>query len=320
MKSKIKNFIDSLPKNVILCTISGLLIASVVNMYTLKVETDSIHKIETHINKNVNEIQNSYITTFIDLGYKLCQQTTELLAKKLETEILRNYDLEKLQKEFEHSILSDKFYYVIKDALNVKPEDNILFNNEKITMVALKNGIIAEFSNSDKILESNTKILSWEDYINNSINPQLTKNALDIVLSGKNSVAFIQKSGDAVLQKSNINNLVDIYMKEGKQALKDYYFLTSSFITEDGDIFGNSDKTFLANNDNYKLIILNTTSVLEVIELFESDITSIENDGENLLIRVDGYNDLRHLSSILGNIVMFITALGMITIYNKKTK
>lgn len=321
MKTKIISFIDKLPKSVILCTISGLLITSAINMYTLKVETDSIHKIENLVDDNVNEIKKSYITSSTNLGYKLCKQTTDLLAKKLENELLTNYDLNTLQKEFEKSILSDKFYNTIKDVLSVKSDDNILFNSEKITMVALKSGIIAEFSNIDKQLESNTKVLSWEEYINNSINPQLTKDALDIVLNSKNDIAFIQKSGECVLSESEISDLVDLYLKEGKSVLKDYYFITSSFITEDGDIFGTSDKTFLATNDNYKLIILNATNVLEVIEqLFETELESIESNGNKLLIRIDGYNDLRQLSSILGNIIIFISAIGMITIYNKKVK
>lgn len=321
MKTKIISFIDKLPKSVILCTISGLLITSAINMYTLKVETDSIHKIENLVDDNVNEIKKSYITSSTNLGYKLCKQTTDLLAKKLENELLTNYDLNTLQKEFEKSVLSDKFYNTIKDVLSVKSDDNILFNSEKITMVALKSGIIAEFSNIDKQLESNTKVLSWEEYINNSINPQLTKDALDIVLNSKNDIAFIQKSGECVLSESEISDLVDLYLKEGKSVLKDYYFITSSFITEDGDIFGTSDKTFLATNDNYKLIILNATNVLEVIEqLFETELESIESNGNKLLIRIDGYNDLRQLSSILGNIIIFISAIGMITIYNKKVK
>lgn len=318
MRTKIIDFIDKLPKNVILCTISGLLIMSVINMYTLKVENDSIGKIENLINKNIDDSKTSHVTSIIDLGYKLCMQTTDLLAKKLENELIVNYDLNKLKQEFEDSILSEDFYNTINNVLNVKSDENKLFNTEKTTMVALKNSLIAEFSNVDKQLESKTNMLSWEKYINNSINPQLTRDALDKVLNNKSGIAFIQKGGECVLTKSNIKDLIDIYIKEGKDAIKDYYFLTSSFITEDGDIFGTNDKTFLTPNDNYKLIVLNTTSVVEVMKLFETDLLNIENGGNELLTRVDGYNDLRYMSSILGNIIIFISALGLVTLYNKK--
>lgn len=318
MKTKISKLIDKMPKNVLLCTISGLLIASVINIYTLKVEIDSIDKIKGLISENTESSKVSHVNSLTDLGYKLCMQSTDLLSKKLENELILNYDLDKLKKEFENSVLSNEFYDTIKGALNVKSNENQLFDITKTTMVAMKNGLIAEFSNVDKMLESKTNTLSWEDYINNSINPQLTCDALDIVLNNKNKIAFIQKSGEAVLQKSNIQDLIDLYIKEGKSVLNDYYFITSSFITEDGDIFGTDDKTFLSANENYKLTVLNTTSVAEVMNLFETEMINIENDGNELLIHIDGYNNLHYISSVVANLILFMSTIGLISVYNKK--
>ena len=318
MKTKISKLIDKMPKNVLLCTISGLLIASVINIYTLKVEIDSIDKIKGLISENTESSKVSHVNSLTDLGYKLCMQSTDLLSKKLENELILNYDLDKLKKEFENSVLSNEFYDTIKGALNVKSNENQLFDITKTTMVAMKNGLIAEFSNVDKMLESKTNTLSWEDYINNSINPQLTCDALDIVLNNKNKIAFIQKSGEAVLQKSNIQDLIDLYIREGKSVLNNYYFITSSFITEDGDIFGTDDKTFLSANENYKLTVLNTTSVAEVMNLFETEMINIENDGNELLIHIDGYNNLHYISSVVANLILFMSTIGLISVYNKK--
>lgn len=318
MKTKISKLIDKMPKNVLLCTISGLLIASVINIYTLKVEIDSINKIKGLISENTESSKVSHVNSLTDLGYKLCIQSTDLLSKKLENELILNYNLDKLKKEFENSVLSNEFYDTIKGALNVKSNENQLFDITKTTMVAMKNGLIAEFSNVDKMLESKTNTLSWEDYINNSINPQLTRDALDIVLNNKNKIAFIQKSGKVVLQKSNIQDLIDLYIREGKSVLNDYYFITSSFITEDGDIFGTDDKTFLSANENYKLTVLNTTSVAEVMNLFETEMINIENDGNELLIHIDGYNNLHYISSVVANVILFMSTIGLISVYNKK--
>ena len=318
MKTKISKLIDKMPKNVLLCTISGLLIASVINIYTLKVEIDSINKIKGLISENTESSKVSHVNSLTDLGYKLCMQSTDLLSKKLENELILNYNLDKLKKEFENSVLSNEFYDTIKGALNVKSNENQLFDITKTTMVAMKNGLIAEFSNVDKMLESKTNTLSWEDYINNSINPQLTRDALDIVLNNKNKIAFIQKSGEAVLQKSNIQDLIDLYIKEGKSVLNDYYFITSSFITEDGDIFGTDDKTFLSANENYKLTVLNTTSVAEVMNLFDTEMINIENDGNDLLIHIYGYNNLHYISSVVANVILFMSTIGLISVYNKK--
>ncbi len=50
MKRRITSFLDKLPKNIIICTIIGLLSLSCFNMYTLKVETESINKIVSLMN------------------------------------------------------------------------------------------------------------------------------------------------------------------------------------------------------------------------------------------------------------------------------
>lgn len=320
MKSNLKGLLERLPKNIIMCTIVGLLSLSSFNMYTLKVESNSINKIVNVINENVDKDKENYIKSVLNLGYKLCLQSTDILSKQLETELLVNYDLKTLKKEFDQSILSDEFYEVIKNVLSVKDENNILFNMEKLTMVAIKDGLIAEFSNNnvDHIATSGNNVLLWEEYINKSVNPSLTRDALKKVFRNKNNVAFIQKSGKPVIKSSNIDDLISLYIKEGKEALSDYYFLTASLITEDGDIFGTYDKTFLSENRNYKLIVLNTTSVKEVLNIFETQIDSIHNRGDNLLARIDGYTDLRHVVSIVGNVSMFITALCLVSVYNKK--
>ena len=49
----------------------------------------------------------------------------EKLAKKLENELIVNYDLNILKQEFEDSILSEDFYNTIKNVLNVK----LVFSN-----------------------------------------------------------------------------------------------------------------------------------------------------------------------------------------------
>ena len=318
MKTKFLKFIDKIPKNVMLCTISGLLLISVVNMYTLKVGNDVMNDLETGIKDNVTDSKIIHISSLMDLGYKVCEQSTDLLAKKLENELMVNYDLSILKQEFENSILSDKFYDSIKNVLNVKTDENELFSREKITMVATKNGIIAEFSNYDTQIESNNKILSWEEYVNNSINPQLTNDALEMVLSNKNKIAFIQKAGNITLEKADVSKLIDMYINNGKEILDDYYFITASYITEDGDIFGTDDKTFLASNDNYKLIVLNAISIREVMDLFESQIISIDNQATVTLTKLDGYHDIMTLTSVIGNICIFLVAISLACLYNKK--
>lgn len=317
---KINTIIDKLPKSLILTTIIGLLSFACLNTYTLKVENNSIHNIKTLVNESTTEEKQNFVDMIFNMGYKLCKQSTDIIAKGLENEILSSYDLDQLKSEFDNSILSQDFYNVLKDGVQTKKDENILFSNEKLTMVATKEGIIAEFSNTDRdyITNVNGKILSWEEYIKRSSNPKLLEDALYKVLNNKNDIVFIQKNDNSELLQVDVNKLKEIYINDGIDALSNYYFLTASYITEDGDIFGTNDQTFLKENKNYKLIILNTTSIQEVINLFEKNMSNINERNKNILTRIEGYNDLRYISSILGNLVVFLLALWMTTIYNKK--
>lgn len=315
------NIVSKLPKAVVLGSIMGLLSFSCFSLYTLKVESDSISKLQTSIIENKKEEKESILKVVLELGYGLSEQSTELLSKRLENELLTKYNLDKLRNEFENSILSEEFYNVLKNALSEKSNTNTLFNNEQVTMVANKEGIMAEFNNSGKgnSLQYKDKILPWQEYINASINPDLTKNALKHVLVEGKGVAFIQKKGEgnSSIKLCNVNELINIYLEKGISGLKPYYFLTASYITEDGDIFGTSDQTFLEENKNYKLIVLNAISIEEVMSLFEKELVKVDKRNDVTTSRLDGYNDIMLMSSIVGNMFVFMMAVSLACIYNK---
>lgn len=313
------NIVDKLPKSIIMGTIMGLLAFSSFNLYTLKIESDSITKLQSSVSEHNREEKESLVNIILDLGYELSEQSTELLSKRLENEILTNYDLNKLKNEFENSILSDDFYDTIKNALSVQSNANSLFNNEYITMVGNKEGIMAEFNNSGKgsNLKYTDKILPWKDYVSSTDNPELTKNALKNVLSEGKGVAFIQRKGDNTIKTCDINELINIYIEEGISALKPYYFLTASYITEDGDIFGTSDQTFLETNKNYKIIVLNTINIEEVMGLFEKELVKIDKRSDVTASRLEGYSDLMFMSSIASNMFIFTIAILLACLYNK---
>lgn len=313
------NIVKRLPKSIILGTIMSLITFSCFSLYTLKVESDSISKIQKSVQEHNREEKESLLSIVLELGYELSEQSTEILSKRLENELLTEYDLDKLKNEFENSILSDEFYTVVKNALSIQSNTNALFNNEQITMVANSEGIMAEFNNSGKgsTLKYTSKILPWDEYISSTVNPELTTDAIKHVLEEGQGVAFIQRKGENIIQTCDINELIDIYINEDISALEPYYFLTASYITEDGDIFGTSDQTFLESNKNYKLVVLNAISVEEVMGLFEKELVKIDKRSDITSTRLDGYSDIMIMSSVIGNLILFAIAISLAGIYNK---
>lgn len=314
------NVVDKIPKSIILATIMGLLSFSCLNLYILKIESDSIVELEEFIDDVSEEEKKSVVEMIMDLGYEVSDQNTDLLSKKLENKLLYEYDLEKLKNEFDNSILSEDFYNTIKDALSLKNNTSKLFSNNQLTMVANKDGIIAAFNNNSGVgsgIEYNDKVLPWTEFISYNSNPELMSSALKKVLEERDGVAFIELNGNGSIKTSNIDELINLYIQKGKSALTNYYFLSASYITDDGDIFGTLDQTFLEPNDNYKLIILNATSIEDIVSLFEKDIFKIEKYSDMTTSKIEWCSDLMIIGSVISSIFIFTIALLLACMYNK---
>lgn len=314
------NVVDKIPKSIILATILGLLSFSCLNLYILKNQSDSMIELEEYIKQSTDSEKENVLNMIMQMGYETIGQNTDLSSKKLENKLLREYDLQKLKVEFDKSILSEELYEIIKDSLTIKKGNNVLTSNNQMTMVANKDGIIAAFNNNSGVgsgLEYTDKILPWEEFISNSSNPELMRNALKKVLNERNGIAFIEMNTNSGIKTPNIDDIIQLYIKNGISSLKNYYFLTASYITDDGDIFGISDQTYLTTNENYKLIIIKMVSIEDMMHLFEKEIFKIDQYGNITSTKLEWCNDLMVISSVISSIFLFTIALLLACIYNK---
>ena len=321
MKKSVKTYIKECPIRVIPLLIFALILVIATKAYLIKIEYDNISHIQDRSNRQTVEEKKEFLRNALDMGYKITVENSQYVSKKMELEILKGYDMNRLKDEFNNKNLSDEFYSVLKHTLYPKDMTNSLFNNNKSYLVATKEGVLAIFSNSDiSDFYGQNKIVSWEDFANMTHNPELTSNALDICLNNKNIVSIWQKDygceSDILYDKMNIEDIIDMYLKNGKECIKPYYFLTASYITDDGDIFGTDDSTYLNQNQKYKMVILQSTSIYEILSMFEKEIGNIDSRNALMNNTIDNVMSILSINSIVSIVLILLIAISLAVFYN----
>lgn len=209
--------------------------------------------IEMYINEMYNNLEKELLDITVDL----------------EISIISDYDnLDDLEKEFSKEDYSHLYSIIEEKVKNtyltpVKNDNNDLF-------VAVRDGIFMDYSISQIPYYSDTKtedFRTWEEYINSSINPTLTRKAVDLILNQSNDVIFNQIDGDQSFYSQQLKELKKIYKEKGLEELKNFVFLVPAYITDDGDILGNLDIMYGHKYNTYKIILVQEFNIYDQLKV-----------------------------------------------------
>jgi hypothetical protein len=104
-------------------------------------------------------------------------------------------------------------------------------------------GVIADMN----VLKFNQVQRSFTDEMNTHYNPELGFASLEnIILKKSDSLVFYEpnypiSNGHQIVKYPSMDQLRQVFYKEGLDGLKNYTFLVPVYITDDGDLFGNPD-------------------------------------------------------------------------------
>jgi len=303
-----------------------LLLTAVINIYITKTNSDQLDNYKDTVREQHSEEEWNQISSIINLSFVASKQNSKFLAQKVEVGLLKEYkDIEVLQQEFEQDMFSIRFYDVLKKNLLLQNSSaSSLYPVPYNTMVGMESGIIGLFSN-----EATTKIkypldedrVSWESYIVRNPNPQLAKAAVKAIKQREDSLIFVQSEAteDGQLEKNGlltINTLKRAYLKYGVEGLAYYSLLSPSYITENGDIFNTDDRTFMKQNPNYKLILVQTISLADVLSKYENTILTSEKNSEYNNDFLTEFDRFKNIQSIIWSFLLFVICIALINIYN----
>jgi hypothetical protein len=330
MLGKLRRFIQRCPINTIPIVILILLLTAAINIYVTKLEGDELTDYSATLQEQHTEQQWNEISSIINVSYTAANQNSKFLAQKVEVDLLRRYtNLDVLKQEFVTNQFSDGFYDVLKhNLLQENSAPSSLYPLSYETIVGLQQGIIAHFSNENTTKIKNPEqapMVEWDSYIVKNPNPALAKEAIQAVLHRDSDVIFLQTSPtpNGQLDKESdmtMDTLKKAYLKYGLDGLKYYSILSPSYITDTGDIFETDDSTFMGQNKTYKMIILQSFNLKDVISKHETVFFQNEKDSIQNTTFLSEFVNLKHIKAITWSFLLFVISLFLTSIYNSEKK
>lgn len=121
----------------------------------------------------------------------------------------------------------------------------------------------------------------WESNISVSFNKELEENAIDKLLNRTSGIVALE-SYDLVNNEDHIkikemtyDSLLEVFLKEGMEGLRNYQIFVPYYITDIGDIFGTPDILHGTMVDNHKIIVVQEFNLHDQLsnqeELFTND-------------------------------------------------
>ena len=192
------------------------------------------------------------------------------IAESIENDIVRNTDLNKLEKDLNsskdipnnlESIFRKNIFNVY--LLGIENSNNNIF-------ICNKNGIISDYDINSATDKNVTR--TWDYEIKNQYNSELAKDTIEKILAmdNYNNLVFERKKCDSdsgkMYKEIDNNAIKEIITDKGIDGLKPYTFLVPIYVTSDGDIFGKYDVVSTHKQNNNKIIIIQEYSLYDYIQ------------------------------------------------------
>lgn len=260
-KKKIKRYKHLVLLLVLLYIISIALFEYLINV----VETQCTHQ-ETSLRERDFDIIWDYLITCNKVGL----QDSQNLARIVEETVTEKYDLDELETKLNNGDISE-FISTLDKAVSGFNSSSLVKNN--------RNSVII-LEGSDKILvdrmvdtskvNTDTKHTKFSDYYDISMNQKAYVTARRQLLNQTSTVPIMLEVYDygevenhILVDSCSYDNLKKVYMAEGIMGLHNYQFLCPSYITKDGDIFGNTDLEQGNPKDNHKFTVICTFNLYD---------------------------------------------------------
>ena len=275
-------------------------------------------------------IQESYDIAITELNtsiYKSLKRESELkatkVAKEIRVELLKQYgdDLSKFAKEYD---------YLEEDSILMTTIDNVIHSEENRffhietdandMFVLSNNGVVSDKSQDCSTFGSTRE---YADEISMHFNKKLAEQAVDAMLLGNESDIFWRFRNTTFdknirLDKMNIEEALKLPLKD----LKDYEFLSVTYIDKYVDILGRQDVTSKGiKQDTRKLIVVQGFNLYEQIQdEFKPSYVRIERNMKTQLLLMEENRNMIKQKLVITSVLIFVCFFAMAIIQNHLIK
>lgn len=264
-----------------------------------------------------NEILRQYTLSSADIRY---------LSKKIECAILREYanDMDGLREDFAQKTFDENLFTLFKQQLETDSTNlNTITKVEPFNYIlGFQDSILAVFSDSNT--ENLSSYKTWAEYFNASANVKLNESLISNIINKNlsDNLLMYQKGTldieGSVVTSHSIDALETIYREQGLAGFKNIDFVNVAYITEYGDIFGTDDYLYLEKVSNYKMVLVGTSNIYDMIyPTVSSQLGQYDAATDVLLVKLTEDITRRCLEFVTVSLCLLVLVIVFAGFYNK---
>jgi len=299
-----------------------ILSVSIIFIFIQNIEIEE-GKTEVYL-KEIDELEWSLVNAIIEENIEKANMQSKRLKSEIEHRIVDDYgdNFELLKKDFDYPTEDAKFTILVNEVM-----DNVYLNiNNDNNDPFLAFTELGVFSDKSLNCSSDGEQRSWEEEILKHSNVKLAEEAVKALINMENSKTIFWEflpstnTNHTQIDEMRISHLKDIFFKEGLRGLETYEFLSPSYITPDGDIFGTDDvNSFGYKLSNYKIIVVQGFNIVDAINQTKREELRRFEESRNLIIRECEYEiNLTKITLFLILGIIFLTFISVISVYNNE--
>lgn len=242
------------------------------------------------------------------------------VSLKIEEDILNLPEdkLSQLHDDMNNSIHNTDLHNILMNRIKNHNLNDIHNHRNGIVVMTTKGYI--EDSNYRRASQHSTNenddlFRDWESNINTSFNKELEENAIDKLLNRTSGIIALE-SYDLVNNENHIkikemtyDSLLEVFLKEGMEGLRNYQIFVPYYITDIGDIFGTPDILHGTMVDNHKITVVQEFNLYDQLsnqeELFTNEQVDKLKDRYIELLNYLYYFGMGLASAVFGLILFF---------------
>lgn len=302
-----------------------LLLLGAINYYFAAKDVNHMREYGKSVEQDSIAAQWETIESLLVLSDQTSRENSKRIAQKLEYEIVSQYDLSKLEKQFRDNDFQQDFYNILQKNF-VKEQPNPLFPSPYQVIVGFNTGVISIFSSEGNVVKipQTEKVLPWKTFFEMYPNPRSVESAVASVKSKDRKLIIIQREQRNSLRVKEehltLDELEQVFRTGGIKALEDFNILAPAYIRDNGDIFDNTDQQFMQTNKTYKLFIIQSTRIGDILDTYHADLSSQGKNLEATLKYVDDYIYHKYFQTIIWSFVLFAISMVLVSVYNHETR
>lgn len=321
MKIKPRNLLGIIMTIILICSTSTILYKNIINT------------VEENRDITINELKEKQFeiiwSSFSNIR-KEAEQDVNKIASSIENDIysLSDSQLQQLSYDMDNNVFNKQYHDILLS--NIEDYSFKGINNHQNGIIIMNMcGYVEDFNyrraevSSDSNSDTQTHLYrEWSYGINNAYNKELEKDAIDKLLNrttgiiATESYNMIHNNNHIMIDELTYETLLNVFINEGMNGLKNYQIFTPHYITNVGDIFGTPDISHGVKLENHKIIVVVEFNLYDQL-MKENSEYDIDENISDLIYRYDNLLCWLYIFGIVIIISVIILILYLCSIYNK---